>query len=229
LRGVSSGLIFVRAHDIHPTSPPISEVFMPRWTAVPLAIALAGGVSACGDAKPDVNNPFAQLTAAAEQMQKAAEGFTANRKPVPPVAFRDLIDFLPEKMPGMKRDEPKGETTTAGSWQYSQAEVDFRSPDGKRHADVGIFDYAHIPMLYVPFTMVLNMNVARESTEGYEKSVKVDGYPAFEKWSRKGSSEIVVLVGDRFIVKSDTRGLGEGSAKKIVEDLDLEGLAAKGK
>ena len=202
---------------------------MPRWTAVPLAIALAGGVSACGDAKPEPNNPFAQLTAAAEQMQKAAEGLTTDRKPVPPVAFRELIGFLPKKVPGMKADEPKGETTSAGSWQYSQAEVDFRSEDGKRQVDVGIFDYAHIPMLYVPFTMVLNMNVARESTEGYEKSVKVGGYPAFEKWNKNGNSEIVVLVGDRFIVKSDTRGLGEGSARKVIEELDLKGLAAKGK
>jgi len=202
---------------------------MSRWTAVPLAIALAGGVSACGDANPDPNNPLAQLTAAANQMQKAAEGFTTNRKPVPPVAFRELIDFLPKEMPGMKGDEPKGETTTAGSWQYSQAEVDFRTEDGKRSMDVGIFDYAHIPMLYVPFTMILNMNVATESTEGYEKSVKVEGYPAFEKWNKNGNSEVVVLVGDRFIVKADTRGLGEGSAKKIVEELDLKGLAAKGK
>jgi hypothetical protein len=227
---VGPGPIFVRAHDIPSTISPISEVFMPRWTAVPLAIALAGGGSACGDdAKPEANNPFAQLTAAAEQMQKAAEGFTSNRKPVPPVAFRELMDFLPKEMPGMKADEPKGETTTAGSWQYSQAEVDFRSEDGKGRVDVGIFDYAHIPMLYVPFTMLLNMNVARESTEGYEKSVKVEGYPAFEKWSRDGNSEIVVLVGERFIVKSDTRGLGEGSARKIIEELDLKGLAAKGK
>ena len=99
----------------------------------------------------------------------------------------------------------------------------------QRSADIGIFDYAHIPMLYVPFTMLLNMNVARESTEGYEKSVKVKGYPAFEKWGKNGNSEIVVLVGDRFIVKSDTRGLGEGSAKQIVEKLDLTGLATKGK
>ncbi len=202
---------------------------MPRWTAVPLAIILAGPVAACGDPKPDPNNPFAQLTAAAEQMQKTAEGFTSNRKPVPPIAFRELMDFLPRQMAGMKADEPKGETTTAGSWQYSQAEVDFRSEDGKRNADVGIFDYAHIPFLYVPFTMMLNMNVARESTEGYERSVKIDGYPAFEEWNKSGNSEIVVLVGERFIVKADTRGLGEGSAKKIVEDLDLKGLAAKGK
>lgn len=204
---------------------------MPRWTAVPLTIALAGGVFACGDAKPDPNNPLAQLTAAAEQMQKAAEGFTTNadRKPVPPVAFRELMGFLPTEMAGMKADEPKGETTTAGSWQYSQAEVDFRSEDGERNVDVGIFDYAHIPFLYVPFNMILNMNVSRESTEGYEKSVKVDGYPALETWNKDGRSEMTVLVGDRSVVKAGTRGLGEGSARKVMEDLDLKGLASKGK
>jgi hypothetical protein len=202
---------------------------MSRWTTVPLTITLAGGICACGESTPDPNNPLAQITAAAQQMQKAAEGFTSDRKPVPPVAFRELIAILPSEMPGMKADEPEGETTTAGSWQYSQAEVDFRSEDGSRGLEVGIFDYAHIPFLYVPFNMVLNMNVARESTRGYERSVKVEGYPALEKWSKGGSSEIVVLVGERFIVKADARGLGEGSARKIVEGMDLDDLAAKAK
>ena len=55
-------------------------------------------------------------------MQKAADGLT-KRKPVPPVAFRELIEFLPAKAAAMKRHEPKGETTKVGSWQYSQAEV----------------------------------------------------------------------------------------------------------
>lgn len=201
---------------------------MPRWTVVPTAIALAGGLAACGDAQPDANNPLAQLTAAAEQMQKAAEGFTSNRKPVPPVAFRELIDFLPKQMAGMKRQEPKGETTTAGSWQYSQAEVNFESADGQRGVEVGIFDYAHIPFLYVPFNMFLNMKVASESTEGYERSTKIRGFPGFEKWNRSGSSEAVALVGERFIVKADTRGLGEGAGKKILEGMNLSGLAAKG-
>jgi hypothetical protein len=59
--------------------------------------------------------------------------------------------------------------------------------------------------------------------------VKVEGYPALEKSSKNGSSEIVVLVGDRFIVKADAHGLGEGSARKVVEDMDLDDLASKGK
>jgi hypothetical protein len=194
--------------------------------------ALAVGLCACGDTAPRStgNNPFDQLTAAVDQMQKAAEGLTAaaDRKPVPPVAFRELIGFLPRSVGGMKAEEPKGETTTAGSWQYSQAEIDFRSPDQKRSAEVGIFDYAHIPFLYVPIRMVLNMKVSRESTDGYERSGQVAGFPAYEKWNKDKSSEVVVLVGDRFVVKTGTRGVGEGSARKIAERMDLKGLAAKG-
>ena len=199
---------------------------MTRWTVVPLALLLCG-VTACNDAAPDAKNPFAQLTAAAEQMQKAAEGFT-KRKPVPPVAFRELIDFLPGKVSGLKRKEPKGETTSVGSWQYSQAEVDFASADGSRSLEVGIFDYAHIPLLYVPFNAIIGMNVSKESTDGYQRSTKIADYPGFEEWSRSGKSEAVVLLGDRFIVKASARGMGEGAAREVLEDMDLSGLAKKG-
>ena len=200
---------------------------MPRWTVVSLCLALAG-VAACRDAVPDeANNPLAQLTAAAEQMQKAAEGLT-KRKPVPPVAFRELIEFLPGRIRGMRRQEPKGETTKVGSWQYSSAEVDFRSEDGTRTLELGIFDYAHIPFLYLPFNALIGMNVAKESTEGYQRSTKIEGFPGFEEWNRSGKSEAVVLLGNRFIVKAEARGMGEGAARRALEDMDLEGLAKRG-
>ena len=54
---------------------------MQRWRTRSLALALASGLAACGDAAPDPDNPLAQLTAAASQMQKAAEFLnTATRK-----------------------------------------------------------------------------------------------------------------------------------------------------
>jgi hypothetical protein len=199
---------------------------MRRWRPLPLALVLSVA-AACGDAAPDQNNPLAQLTAAAEQMQKAAESFT-KRKPVPPVAFRELIAFLPERIGGLERREPTGETTKVGSWQYSQAEVDFGSENGSRRVKVGIFDYAHIPFLYVPFHAIIGMDVAKESTEGYQRSTKIDGHPGFEEWNRSGASEAVVLLGERFIVKAEARGMGEEAARKVLEDMDLSGLAKKG-
>ncbi|MGZ5384242.1 MAG: hypothetical protein ACXWH0_09695 [Acidimicrobiia bacterium] len=201
-------------------------------TSVAYVIALTTGLAACGgDKGPDAKaNPMSQVTSAVSQMEKMTQGMTAsaNRKPVPPISFKVLIDYLPEEVEGMKAGAPKGETTTMGEWQYSQAETRYRSEDGKQSAKVELFDYAHIPMLYAPFQMMINMNMTKESTEGFERSTKVGGFPAYEKWRSDGEvSEVTVLVADRFVVTTNTRGLGEDSAKKIAESLDLKGLADK--
>jgi hypothetical protein len=197
---------------------------------VTFSIVLAAGLVACGGDQSGstlTNDPLSQLTSAATQLSKGLTD-AANRKPVPPVSYKLLIDYLPKAMGDMKADQPKGETTTAGSWQYSQAEADYRNSDGSRSANVGIFDYAHIPFLYVPFQMMLNMKVSTESTDGYERSTQIGGFPAYEKWGKSGDSEAIVMVGDRFIVKTSTRGVGEGSARKIAEDLNLKGLSKAG-
>ena len=195
-------------------------------------IAFTTGLAACGGDKGpgSKDNPVSQLTSAVSQMEKMTQGMaaTANRKPVPPVSFKVLIDYLPDEVEGMKANPPKGETTTMGEWQYSQAETRYRDEDGKKNAKVELFDYAHIPMLYAPFQMMMNMNMSKESTEGYERSTKIGGFPAHEKWqSGDERSEVTVLVADRFVVTTTTRGLGEDSARKIAESIDLKGLADK--
>ena len=208
---------------------------MRHRTSATLVIALTTGLAACGgdkgsDGNTTSGNPMSQLTSAVSQMEKMTKGMaaSADRKPVPPVSFKVLIDFLPESVDGMKADAPKGETSTMGEWQYSQAETHYRSEDGNKSAKVGLFDYAHIPMLYAPIQMMMNMNMSKESTEGFERSTKVGGFPAYEKWTSSGEeSEITILVADRFVVTTTTRGLGEDSAKKIAESIDLKDLAGK--
>ena len=195
-------------------------------------IAFTTGLAACGgDKGPDATaNPLSQITSAVSQMEKMTQGMTAsaNRKPVPPVNFKVLIDYLPQEVEGMKAGAPKGETGTMGEWQYSQAEARYRSEDGKQSAKVGLFDYAHIPMLYAPIQMMLKMNMNKESTEGFERSTKIGDFPAYEKWTTAGEeNEVTILVADRFVVTTTTRGLGENSAKKIAERIDLKGLADK--
>ncbi|MEA2724774.1 MAG: hypothetical protein QOH59_2545 [Gemmatimonadales bacterium] len=203
--------------------------------SVAVVIALTSGLAACGgdkgaDGNTASRNSFSQLTSAVSQMEKMSKGMaaSADRKPVPPVSYKVLIEYLPESVDGMKADAPKGETSTMGEWQYSQAETRYRSEDGNKSAKVGVFDYAHIPMLYAPIQMMMNMNMSKESTEGFERSTKVGGFPAYEKWASAGEeSEVTILVGDRFVVTTTTRGLGEDSAKKIAESIDLKELASK--
>ncbi|MEO7984953.1 MAG: hypothetical protein ABI766_00380 [Gemmatimonadales bacterium] len=194
---------------------------------------------ACGGDQPaqDANQALSQLTKAATEMAKQAEQMAGgaaglagakDAKPVAPVSFKTLIDYLPKDLGGMKPGEPEGETTTAGQWQYSQANVRFSGGEGQS-AEVGIFDYAHISMLYLPFQMALKMKVSQESTHGYSRSGDVDGFPALEEWNKDDHrSEMTVLVGDRFVVSAKMRGGEEGAARKIVDKVDLKGLAKEG-
>ncbi len=79
-------------------------------------------LGACGgDQNQDANQALSQLTKAAtemaEQAQQMAGGAAAglkDSKPVPPVSFKKLIDYLPKDLEGMKASEPEGETTSAG-------------------------------------------------------------------------------------------------------------------
>lgn len=198
--------------------------------ALIIALAACGGGDKGPDGSTTTGNPMSQLTSAVSQMEKMSKEMTAagNRKPVPPVSFKVLIDYLPQEVEGMKADAPKGETSTMGEWQYSQAETNYRSEDGNKSARVALFDYAHIPMLYAPIQMMMKMNMSKESTEGFERSTKVGGFPAYEKWTSAGQeNEVTILVADRFVVTTTTRGLGEDSAKKVAEGIDLKALAEK--
>lgn len=203
---------------------------MRHRTSAAFVMALTVGLAACGGDQGSNSNALSQLTSAVSQMEKMTKGMTAaaDRKPVPPVSYKVLIEYLPPSLDGLKAGEPKGQTTTAGEWQYSQGEAHYRSEDGNKTAQVGLFDYANIPMLYAPVQMIMNMKMSTESTEGYERSTKIGGFPAHEKWSKAGQeNEVTILVADRFVVTTTTRGLGEDSAKKIAESIDLKGLAGK--
>jgi len=82
-------------------------------------------------------------------------------------------------------------------------------------------------MLYAPVQMIMNMKMSTESTEGYERSAKIGGFPAHEKWTKVSQENEVTILVARFVVTTTTRGLGEDSAKKIAESIDLKGLASK--
>ena len=194
-----------------------------------LAAGLLVSLAACtGDQSSEAAQALSQLAKTAnqfaEQAQKLASG---TAKPVPPVSYQTLIDYLPRSVPGMKAREPKGETGSAGRWQYSQAKVEYASARGLR-AEVGIYDYAFIPFLYAPYKMALAMNVKREGTDGFERTTEVAGFPAFEQWD-KGSrkSKVAVMVGERFVVTADVYGGEDGSARALARRIDLKGLAGE--
>jgi hypothetical protein len=192
-------------------------------------------LGACGgDPNQDANQALSQLTKAANEMAQQAQQMAGGAagfkgaKPVPPVSFKKLIDYLPKSLDGMKAGDPEGESASAGpqgQWQYSEAKVAFRGEQGQS-ANAGIFDYAHISLMYLPYQMLTRMKVNKESTSGYERTTEMDGFPAYEEWNKNSKrSEMTVLVGDRFIAHTEVNGGEEGAAKQVMDKIDLKRLA----
>lgn len=210
---------------------------MHRPVVLLLALGL-GLLAACGQKLPDPAEQMAQkadeMKKAAEELQKQGEAMQETvqgsaqkqHEPVPPVSFKVLIGYLPATVEGLARSQPRGETSSMGSWSHSQAGASYGS--GAKSIELEINDFAYITMLYAPYQMLLKMNYQRESTEGYERSASFRGYPGYEEWKEaQTSGSATVLVNDRFIVTARSNGMPEGSARKAVESIDLKKLAGE--
>jgi hypothetical protein len=156
-----------------------------------------------------------------EEFAKAMQGMAGamsggDGKKVDPVAFATLQTLLPT-VSGWEMEKPRGERMTAPI-PYSQTEV--RYTKGDSSVDVKVVDSGFAQMLIAPWAMMLATGYSKETSDGYEKSVTVNGQPGFEKWdSEDKSGELNVLVGKRFLVSiegrqlADTKALHEFSGK----------------
>lgn len=212
----------------------IRSRMVPFLFLLPILLTLGSG---CGSKEQKMEETAQQLqqqapptTDPTQALQQMGEEFEKlqNRKPVPPLSFKVLMEFLPKDVSGLKAEKPEGESAQMGEFAFSQATINFSDPSGAKSARVEIFDYAYIYQLYAPLTAMLKMNFQRESTSGYEKSIQIAGYPAYAKWEVEGkNSDCSVLVGDRFWVVVETRGIGEKTAETILGTMNLKGLAGK--
>ena len=157
-----------------------------------------------------------EFAKAMENAAAAMAGKTPDGKVVEPVRFQDLQASLPE-VSGWERGTPSGERMTSPV-PFSETEADYLMGDAT--VSLKIVDSAFNQMLVAPWAMFLTAGYERESREGYEKSVTIDGNPGFERWNvASKSGELNLVVAKRFLVTiegdniSDTKVLHEFASK----------------
>ncbi|MGE0449995.1 MAG: hypothetical protein AB7Q29_10490 [Vicinamibacterales bacterium] len=210
----------------------------------PFAAALLAALvvfPACGGStseQTDRNGSTAgEMQDGAEAVQKSAEnmakGFEAmakglsgggDMKAVEPVGFTQLQAALPE-IGGWERESPTGERMTS-PFAYSQASVTFRKGDAS--IDEKILDSGFNQLLFAPFAMFLASGYEKESSNGFERSVTIDGNPGWEKWdSANKSAELNVVVEKRFLVQIEGNNLEDVKVlRTVLEQTDLKTLAS---
>lgn len=169
--------------------------------------------------------------AAAQGLEQMARGLEAmagggspDAKAVDPVSFRDMQALFPE-VDGWQKAKPTGEKMSS-PFKYSQAEVEYTKGDSR--ITLKMIDSGFNQLLLTPYAMFLTAGYEKETSDGYEKSTKVNGQPGWEKWDGSGKDgELNALVGKRFLVQIEGRHLDDTTPlHDLAGKIDMAKLAA---
>ncbi len=190
-----------------------------------LALVVAISLMSCGggNEEEEKDEPKNEANALQQLVDKAKEN---GDKKVDPIDFRELKALLPVTTGNLKRTEATGEKTGAMGFTISMAKGQY-SGDGDASLSLEIVDTGGIAgMATMAMAAWAMAEIDKETATGYEKTTKIDGYKAFEKYdSESKSGEINVLVADRYIVNIHGNNISVDRMKDALEDIDLSKLA----
>ncbi len=155
------------------------------------------------DLSKDPFGAFRKITEIGNKYQEIQAG-VADKDPVDPVSFRDLIDLFPEPPLGWKIGEPDGQTTSFSGYKISQASQTYTK--GDRSIKLSVVDWAYNTGLYAPF--LLSADFSQESTRGYNKGIKIGDIPGREEYDFKSKDgSLSLLVEQRFFTQIEGKNI----------------------
>jgi len=176
-----------------------------------------------------ISDGDSEITINSEEMEDAInslkDAFTTKKdgEKVEVVDFRELKKLMPNRISGMKQTSSTGEKTGMLGFKFSTAKAEYE--DGDQSLEMSITDVAGIAMLTASMAAWTNMDMDRETENGYERTTKIDGHPAFEKWDGdRKRGELNVLVDDRLIVSIEGSNIAEKDLRKALEGINLNRL-----
>ncbi len=172
-----------------------------------------------------------------EQMQRATREMAAaldqanKGKKIEAVDFRKLKELLPDTISGAKRTDASGERQNAMGMDISKAQgrYETESEDGSGPSfSVEITDVGNasgiMAQAYAPWSV---MQFDRETDNGYEKTIKYEGFPGHERYDTEGrSGSFDVFVAKRFLVHVEGDEATSAQIRAGLDALDLGKLAA---
>jgi hypothetical protein len=156
---------------------------------------------------------------------------TAGAQAPPPPDAPDVVDFakliplLPEAPTGWTADKAEGSTADVGGFKLTNVHRDYRKGegDGAPSAAISILDSVSNPDYVIATTAAWNLNT--QTSEGYSKSVTIDGHPGFEAYEtdRKQAS-LWVMVAKRYFVQIELQKVDPKELQEWIKRIDLKKL-----
>src|SRR5213082_3004375 len=142
------------------------------------------------------------------------------------VDYSKLIPLLPNAPAGWTADKPEGSTTDVGGFKLTNVHRDYRKGEGDKvpTTAISILDSAANPD-YVEATTAA-WNFTKTSTEGYSKSVNVEGNPGFETFENEGKhGTLWLMIAKRYFLQIETKGQEPAALQEWARRVDMKKLA----
>jgi hypothetical protein len=143
------------------------------------------------------------------------------------VDYQKLLPVLPDAPQGWAADKPEGSTEDVGGFRITNVHRDYHKCEGANvpTAAISILDSVANPD-YVTATTAAWNNTS-ETSEGYSKSVTIDGNPGFEAFENEGKhATLWVMVASRYFLQIELQNQEPKELQEWVKRVDLKKLAA---
>jgi len=219
-------------------------------TTLPLrflaALTLLGLIASCGDETMEekinrrLSEAVQEATGAAADIDLDSLGEELNRavsdleldsiklgslSDVEVIGFRELKPLMPETIAGLARTKHIGETQKMLGIKFSQAEATYG--EGDRRVEAKLIDSGGAGVLLRMFAGITGLEVDKETEDGSERTLELDGHKAYEKSSARNgitTSSLSVLVHGRFVVQLEGRGVTAEQLTAGFRDFDTGAL-----
>jgi hypothetical protein len=157
------------------------------------------------------------------------QGARAQNEPVlvpEAVDYQKLIPILPDPPQGWAADKPEGSTEDVGGFRITNVHRDYHKGEGDKAptAAISILDSVANPDYVSATTAAWNSNT--ESSEGYGKSVTIDGNAGFEAFEKESKhATLWVMVANRYFVQIELQHQDPSELQEWIKRIDLKKLA----
>ncbi len=176
-----------------------------------------------------MSGAFAQSSGNAQEMQQAMQALgalmNAGATNSTAVHQSQLKALLPGEFEGMKRSRSEAGKNAAFGMNVVYAEASYKGEGADitiKISDISSMG-AFMKMAQFAWTQA---EMESESDDGFERTTKIDGHPAQERFRNSGKQgEIQVMVDGRFMVEVEGNGLEIASYHNLLKAVDLGKLA----
>jgi hypothetical protein len=142
------------------------------------------------------------------------------------VDYQKLLPILPEAREGWTADKAEGSTEDVGGFRITNVHRDYHKGEGEKapSAAISIFDSVANPDYVSATAAAWNSN--SETSDGYGKSVTIDGNPGREDYDREQKhASLWVLIANRYFVQIELQNQEPGELQEWIKRVDLKKLA----